>query len=154
MKMENWPSEGKKTSPPPVADKKKTSWKKISLGEEVVPEKKAPSPGKSCSNPWNIVSPPPNNNSVNLGLTDKTARDHQTSGRSETFEQIMEESARQEQTLHKVQSKPLAVTQIEERAIEELRLFYQADMATDEVITVTRVQSQLAAPPVWRRIKK
>ena len=36
----------------------------------------------------------------------------------------------------------------------ELRLFYNADQSTDEVITVTRVQSQVAAPPVWRRIKK
>ena len=71
-----------------------------------------------------------------------------------SFVNIMQADAKEEENLTKIASKPLNLTQIEERAIEELRAFYNAEGATDEVITVTRVQKGVMATPVWKRVKK
>jgi len=161
MKMECKPSieDRKVTTPqsghiaksPTETDKKsekKTSWKKIELGEEIKPKPCTQSPPSlSNTNPWNIPnSPIPANNNF--------LRNDVDSLKKESFEQIMKEDVRQKENLYKAESKPLSVTQIEERAIEELRVFYNAENVTDEVITVSRVPSASMAPPIWKRVRK
>ena len=74
--------------------------------------------------------------------------------RDVSFVNIMQADAKEEENLTKIASKPLNLTQIEERAIEELRAFYNADGATGEIITVTRVQKGVMAVPVWKRVNK
>ena len=61
----------------------------------------------------------------------------------------MHEEAIQKQNLHRIQSKSLAVTQIEEQAIEELKLFYNVDNVFEELITVKRANASAMATPVW-----
>lgn len=50
----------------------------------------------------------------------------------------------------KIISKPLRCTQIEDKAIDDLRKFYNCDNVDDEIITVERVAiiGNVAAP-VW-----
>ena len=71
-----------------------------------------------------------------------------------SFVNIMQADAKEVENLTKITSKPLNITQIEERAIEELRTFYNADGATGELITVARVQKGAMAAPVWKRVNK
>ncbi|XP_029709286.1 inhibitor of Bruton tyrosine kinase [Aedes albopictus] len=54
------------------------------------------------------------------------------------FSKILEDERRQKQYYEKIKSKSLIHTQIEERAIEELRQFYNVDSVFDENITVER----------------
>ena len=45
------------------------------------------------------------------------------------------------------------MTQTEERAMQELRAFYNAEGVFDEHITVTRVEADLPMEtPVWKRL--
>jgi len=152
------PAEGKKTSPTPpkveVVEKRseKKKWKKISLSEEVVEVKQVVTPS-AISNPWNLPNTPTPDSGRNI-LSDFQKLNRRIKvKKGDTFEQIMLEEVKQEENLHLVRNKPLAVTQVEERAIEELRAFYGAGVARDEVITVTRVQRGVIAPAVWRRNK-
>ena len=161
MRMENRPSpEVKKSSPTPPAilprtrnisetekkTEKKTSWKKISLGEDVVIAKPTPSPVQNC-NPWKVPTTP-NNNAVSFTSLE---RQEQTRNVNESFEQIMKEDVKQKEKTARALSKPLHLTQIEERAIEELKAFYNVSGVEDELITVSRLQEGVVAPPVWRR---
>ena len=54
----------------------------------------------------------------------------------------------------KIQSKPLHVTQIEEKAMEELKKFYNVSSCRDEIITVSRLQTVSLATPVWKKSNK
>ncbi|XP_058449485.1 inhibitor of Bruton tyrosine kinase [Malaya genurostris] len=56
----------------------------------------------------------------------------------EQFSKILADERRQKQYYEKIKSKSLVHTQIEERAIEELRRFYNVDSVFDENITVER----------------
>ncbi|XP_055593249.1 inhibitor of Bruton tyrosine kinase-like [Uranotaenia lowii] len=58
------------------------------------------------------------------------------------FSKIQEDERRQKQYYEKIKSKSLVQTQIEERAIEELRQFYNVDSVDDETITVERYRPQ------------
>ena len=125
---------------------KKTSWKKIDLNAGLdVATSSSPSPVKT--NPWKLPSEvsPEKEKCVDL---------RKTVNKDETFQQIMKEDVRKEEHLLKVQSKPLHVTQIEERAIEELKKFYNVSSCKDEIITVTRFERATLATPVWRRPHK
>merc|ERR1719370_2663678 len=125
---------------------KKTAWKKISLGDDIPIEKPSVTPTK-VSNPWKNI-PPAQNHDVKFKEVTKMEKSKQ---QDVSFVNIMQADAKEEENLTKITSKPLNITQIEERAIEELRAFYNADGATDEVITVTRVQKGVMAAPVWKR---
>eukprot|EP00092_Neocalanus_flemingeri_P007797 GFUD01008418.1.p1 GENE.GFUD01008418.1~~GFUD01008418.1.p1 ORF type:complete len:1264 (-),score=415.99 GFUD01008418.1:202-3993(-) len=125
---------------------KRTSWKKIGLGSNV--EKPKTATPTRTSNPWNIPTSPPNNNSFSFSSLESPKK-----GADESFEQIMKEDVKQKANLYKAQSKPLYVTQIEEQAIEELKAFYNANNSTEEVITVSRVQTGAIAAPVWKKFK-
>ena len=125
---------------------KKTSWKKIDLNASLdVATSSSPSPVKT--NPWKLPAEvsPEKEKSVDLG---------KAANKDETFQQIMKEDVRKEEHLLKVQSKPLHVTQIEEKAIEELKKFYNVSSCKDEIITVTRFERATLATPVWRRPHK
>lgn len=54
------------------------------------------------------------------------------------FSKILDDERKQKQYYEKIKSKSLVHTQIEERAIEELRQFYNVDSVFDENITVER----------------
>jgi len=126
---------------------KKTAWKKISLGDDIPIEKPSVSPTKA-SNPWKTI---PQSETTKFKEIAKMDKEDQS---NVSFVNIMQADAKEEENLTKIASKPLNLTQIEERAIEELRAFYNVDGATDEVITVTRVQKGVMATPVWKRVKK
>lgn len=55
-----------------------------------------------------------------------------------SFSQILAEEKRQKEYYERNKHKSLALTQIEEQAIVELREFYNADNITDEIITIQR----------------
>lgn len=55
-----------------------------------------------------------------------------------SFSQILAEEKRQKEYYERVRNKSLALTQIEEQAIAELKEFYNVDNVTDEIITIER----------------
>ncbi|KFB49169.1 AGAP009939-PA-like protein [Anopheles sinensis] len=59
------------------------------------------------------------------------------------FNEILADERRTKQYYEKIKSKSLVLTQIEERAIEELRAFYNVDQVFDESITVERYRPPL-----------
>jgi inhibitor of Bruton tyrosine kinase len=59
-------------------------------------------------------------------------------GASMSFSEILEDEMREKQYVEKVKSKSLVLTQMEETAIEELRLFYNVDEVFDENIKIER----------------
>jgi len=134
---------------PEKRPEKKTAWKKISLGDDIPIEKPSVSPTK-VSNPWKNIPPTQNHEIKFKEVTKKEKMEQQ----DVSFVNIMQADAKEKENLTKITSKPLNITQIEERAIEDLLAFYNADGATDEVITVTRVQKGVMAAPVWKRVNK
>jgi len=136
----------RKVSEPDKKPEKRPSWKKIDLNTNIEKPKTA-TPTKT-SNPWKIPTSPPNNNSVIFSSLESPLK-----GTDESFHQIMKEDVKKKENLYKAQSKPLYVTQIEEQAIEELKAFYNASNITDEIITVSRVETGAVAAPVWRKFK-
>ena len=66
---------------------------------------------------------------------------------------LSQEECVQSQNLTKAKSKPFHVTQLEEKAMSELRAFYNADNVFDEFITVERVDKRVLATPVWKKSK-
>ena len=123
---------------------KKTSWKKIDLSSSFETTSASPSPVKS--NPWKLTSEvsPEKEKVLDLGRWNQ----------DDTFQQIMKEDVKKEENLVKIQSKPLHVTQIEEKAIEELKKFYNVSSCRDEIITVSRLQTVSLATPVWKKSNK
>jgi len=160
MKMEKKSPEGKSIPKTPSSEnirarkvsesdkktEKKTSWKKIDLNSSI--EKPSTASPTKTTNPWKIPASPQDNSSVSLCQFERSLENA-----DESFHQIMKEDVRQKENLYKAQSKPLYVTQIEEQAIEELKAFYNADNITDEIITVSRVETGAIAAPVWRKFK-
>ena len=131
-------------SPPHTTEKtkfgKKTSWKKIELGTEV---KTPPENTPTKMNPWNIPASPQADVSFLEINSNQTMK--------ESFQQIIKEDIVKEENLVKVKSKPLNITQIEEKAIEELRKFYNVAHCQDEVITISRRPKGTIAAPVWKK---
>ena len=73
----------------------------------------------------------------------------ETSG---SFQKIIQDDITKEENLIKVMSKSLHITQIEEKAIEELRKFYNVAQCQDEIITISRLpKGSLVATPVWKK---
>ena len=126
-------------------NEKRTSWKKIELGSEMKSPEQTPTPTKS--NPWNIPACPQTDLSFREINSDLTVRDP-----SGSFQQIIQEDITKEENLVKVMSKSLHITQIEEKAIEELRKFYNVAQCQDEIITISRQpKGSLVAAPVWKK---
>lgn len=68
-----------------------------------------------------------------------------------TFASIVEEEKQQEAALIRSREKPLALIQIEERAIQELLLQYKARDNPDELIVVERTSKGPVAAPMWNK---
>lgn len=68
-----------------------------------------------------------------------------------TFASIVEEEKQQEAALIRSREKPLALIQIEERAIQELLLQYKARDNPDELIVVERASKGPVAAPMWNK---
>ncbi|CAH2249161.1 inhibitor of Bruton tyrosine kinase isoform X1 [Pelobates cultripes] len=68
-----------------------------------------------------------------------------------TFTTIVEEEKKQEAALIRSREKPLALIQIEERAIQDLLIHYQALDNPDEYITVERAPQEPMATPMWNK---
>ncbi|XP_073482960.1 inhibitor of Bruton tyrosine kinase [Aquarana catesbeiana] len=68
-----------------------------------------------------------------------------------TFTDIVEEEKQQEAALIRSREKPLALIQIEERAIQDLLIHYQAMDNPEEYITIERAQQGPIAAPMWNK---
>ncbi|KAK3551005.1 hypothetical protein QTP70_011527 [Hemibagrus guttatus] len=68
-----------------------------------------------------------------------------------TFASIVEEEKQQEAALIRSREKPLALIQIEERAIQDLLVHYRAFNNPDELIVVERSPQGPIAPPTWNK---
>ncbi|XP_053737434.1 inhibitor of Bruton tyrosine kinase isoform X2 [Synchiropus splendidus] len=68
-----------------------------------------------------------------------------------TFASIVEEEKQQEAALIRSREKPLALIQIEERAIQDLLLHYKARDNPDEFIAVERSSRGPMAAPTWNK---
>jgi hypothetical protein len=112
---------------------KRTAWKQLNLGDETPTALVVNSPPK---NPWKIVN------------NDEVRQDMQHGN----FKSILAEEIEQSENLTRAQTKSLRITQIEEEAIEDLKVFYNVDKVFDEIITVTRAdEERKLAAPIWRR---
>ena len=66
--------------------------------------------------------------------------------------QILHEERKESENLVRAIAKPLASTQIEERAIAELRRFYNVDNCFDENVEIDRVdRRRVLATPIWKK---
>ncbi|XP_053566453.1 inhibitor of Bruton tyrosine kinase [Bombina bombina] len=92
-----------------------------------------PEPLKQAS-PWLVAS-------------DKTS----PSAAPVTFTTIVEEEKKQEAALIRSRDKPLALIQIEERAIQDLLIYYQAFDNPEEYIIVERAVQGPIAIPMWNK---
>ncbi|KAL2084814.1 hypothetical protein ACEWY4_020332 [Coilia grayii] len=72
-------------------------------------------------------------------------------GAAVTFASILEEERQQEAALIRSREKPLALIQIEERAIQDLLLHYRAANNPDELIVVERAPQGPIATPTWNK---
>ncbi|KAF7653650.1 hypothetical protein LDENG_00080370 [Lucifuga dentata] len=68
-----------------------------------------------------------------------------------TFASIVEEEKQQEAALIRSREKPLALIQIEERAIQDLLFHYKARDNPDELIVVERTSRGPIAAPTWNK---
>ncbi|XP_045150254.1 inhibitor of Bruton tyrosine kinase [Echinops telfairi] len=68
-----------------------------------------------------------------------------------TFASIVEEELQQEAALIRSREKPLALIQIEERAIQDLLVFYEALGNPDEFVIVERTPQGPLAAPMWNK---
>ncbi|XP_037129472.1 inhibitor of Bruton tyrosine kinase isoform X1 [Syngnathus acus] len=68
-----------------------------------------------------------------------------------TFASIVEEEQQQEAALIRSREKPLALIQIEERAIQDLLFHYKAYDNPDELILVERASPCPMAAPIWNK---
>ncbi|XP_053918216.1 inhibitor of Bruton tyrosine kinase isoform X2 [Cuculus canorus] len=67
------------------------------------------------------------------------------------FSSIIEEELQQEAALIRSREKPLALIQIEECAIQDLLIHYEAFDNPDEYVTVERAPQRPIAPPMWNK---
>ncbi|XP_037375902.1 inhibitor of Bruton tyrosine kinase isoform X2 [Talpa occidentalis] len=68
-----------------------------------------------------------------------------------TFASIVEEELQQEAALIRSREKPLALIQIEEHAIQDLLVFYEAFSNPDEFVIVERTPQGPVAVPMWNK---
>nr|CAD7404847.1 unnamed protein product [Timema cristinae] len=66
-----------------------------------------------------------------------------------SFTDIVADERKQRDNWTKMRAKPLQLTQLEDQAMEDLLVFYNAAGATDERITVRRVLTGAVAAPTW-----
>ncbi|XP_028158186.1 inhibitor of Bruton tyrosine kinase [Ostrinia furnacalis] len=84
-------------------------------------------------NPWKICEPPTASSSPNRPKTME-------------FNQILTDQKKQKEDSSRIMTKPLTLTQLEDKAIEDLERFYNVHEIDDELITVRRIELQVASP--------
>ncbi|XP_013162963.1 PREDICTED: inhibitor of Bruton tyrosine kinase [Papilio xuthus] len=90
------------------------------------------SPPDKPKNPWKICEAPIASSSP------KT--------KAIQFNQILADQKKQKDDFSRIMTKPLALTQLEDKAIEELERFYNVHEIDDELITVRRIELQVSSP--------
>uniref|UniRef100_A0A673L2Z8 Inhibitor of Bruton tyrosine kinase-like n=1 Tax=Sinocyclocheilus rhinocerous TaxID=307959 RepID=A0A673L2Z8_9TELE len=98
-------------------------------------------------------------NSLNMGATHKSPTSYYpwvlravgSPPSTSTFASIVEEERQQEAALIRSREKPLALIQIEERAIQDLLLHYKAINNPEELILVERSPQGPVAIPTWNK---
>ena len=99
------------------------------------------------TNPWNKAVTQPSSIPTSA-VKEKVVQEAPKSGN--TFKDIMDSEAMRKQNFDRAQTKSLASTQDEERAIVELETFYNVANVHEEIITVARVRPQAdMATPIW-----
>ena len=114
---------------------RKQSWRSLSFDFESNDNVLAQSP--PISNPWKKIS--------SNGSSDKNE--------ALDLQEILHEESLQSANLSKAKSKPFSTTQLEEKAMADLKNFYNADNVFDECISVQRVEQAVLATPIWKRAK-
>ncbi|KAL4702492.1 hypothetical protein ACJJTC_014635 [Scirpophaga incertulas] len=91
------------------------------------------SPPEKPRNPWKICEPPAAASSPNKEI-------------SMEFDKILSAQKKQKEDHCRIMTKPLVLTQLEDKAIEELERFYNIHEIDDELITVQRIELQVSSP--------
>ncbi|XP_026320552.1 inhibitor of Bruton tyrosine kinase isoform X2 [Hyposmocoma kahamanoa] len=91
------------------------------------------SPPEKVRNPWKICEVPMASSSP------KAAKAMQ-------FNEILADQKKQKDDFSRIMTKPLYLTQLEDKAIEELERFYNIHSVDDEWITVRRIELQVSSP--------
>ncbi|XP_022826832.1 inhibitor of Bruton tyrosine kinase isoform X1 [Spodoptera litura] len=90
------------------------------------------SPPDKPKNPWKICEPPVASSSPKT----KTIE----------FNKILTDQKKQKEDHSRIMTKPLLMTQLEDKAIEQLERFYNVHEIDDELITVRRIELQVSSP--------
>ena len=149
----------------PIVNKKPKSWRTLDFEEHssgMMDIKPAPMPSV---NPWHTTpvtkDSSEGNSFIHQWSRRRSSDDEQqnanianTIKHNTSFKDIMHEEIIQKEHLYRAQSKPLTVTQLEEQAIEELKVFYNMENTFDEFITVERANTSVLATPVWNPKRK
>ncbi|KPJ10508.1 Inhibitor of Bruton tyrosine kinase [Papilio machaon] len=90
------------------------------------------SPPDKPRNPWKICEAPIASSSPKAKAIE--------------FNQILADQKKQKDDFSRIMTKPLALTQLEDKAIEELERFYNVHEIDDELITVRRIELQVSSP--------
>ncbi|XP_050550953.1 inhibitor of Bruton tyrosine kinase [Spodoptera frugiperda] len=90
------------------------------------------SPPDKPKNPWKICEPPVASSSPKA----KTIE----------FNKILTDQKKQKEDHSRIMTKPLLMTQLEDKAIEQLERFYNIHEIDDELITVRRIELQVSSP--------
>ncbi|KAI5642905.1 BTB/POZ domain-containing protein [Phthorimaea operculella] len=92
------------------------------------------SPPDKPKNPWKVCTPPP------------VASSSPKASREIGFNQILADQKKQKDDFSRIMTKPLTLTQLEDKAIEELERFYNIHEVDDEWITINRIELQVSTP--------
>lgn len=91
------------------------------------------SPPDKPKNPWKICETPIANSRPNKP-------------NAMEFDKILADQKKQKNDFSRIMTKPLTLTQLEDKAIEELEKFYNIHDVDDELITVRRIELQVSSP--------
>ncbi|XP_056421935.1 inhibitor of Bruton tyrosine kinase isoform X2 [Hyla sarda] len=123
--------------------------KKVTHIKEVDPPIPARRPSETMAPESNRKSNMPHPESSNPWLV--SSNNIKSSAVPVTFTTIVEEEKKQEAALIRSREKPLALIQIEECAIQDLLIHYQAVDNPEEYITVERSAQGPMATPMWNK---
>lgn len=90
------------------------------------------SPPEKPKNPWKICEMPVASSSPNSKAIE--------------FNKILTDQRKQKEDHSRIMTKPLILTQLEDKAIEQLERFYNIHELDDELITVRRIELQVSSP--------
>ncbi|XP_075980998.1 inhibitor of Bruton tyrosine kinase [Anticarsia gemmatalis] len=90
------------------------------------------SPPEKPKNPWKICEAPVASSSPNSKAIE--------------FNKILTDQKKQKEDHSRIMTKPLNMTQLEDKAIEQLERFYNIHEIDDELITVRRIELQVSSP--------